>query len=218
MTPQQIDRDLAEKVMVRCPPAATAMQQTRRWPRSSKGSGNERFKVVCGRSFFLFSGRVDDTPSSVSGKEAMTPELLALLTPEQREVWERCQKAVPGPWETAEEPTDKVIRVAHTPGCKCDEVEDLGHYCGAGHVVMRVHDKAAFFNNRPYDAANLSFIAHARQDLPAALLKLAQAKRTLAELRAAVADAPHDMWCAVTFPAAPADLMVCNCWKSRLPK
>tara|TARA_R110002126_G_scaffold9651_1_gene43337 strand:- start:201 stop:662 length:462 start_codon:yes stop_codon:yes gene_type:complete len=34
------------------------------------------------------------------------------------------------------------------------------------------------------------------------------------QLQAAVADAPHDMWCAVTFPAAPADLMSCNCWKS----
>lgn len=47
-----------------------------------------------------------------------------------------------------------------------------------------------------------------------ALLELAQAEQALAELRAAVADAPHDMWCAVNFPVAPADLMSCNCWKS----
>ena len=140
----------------------------------------------------------------------MTPELLAHLTPEQREAWERCQKAIPGPWEAADEKFDRVIRVAHTPGCKCEEDESV--YCGAGHVVLRIHDKAKFFNNRLHDPANILLISHARLDLPAALLELAQTKQAVAELRAAVADAPHDIWCAVTFPAA--ELMACNCWKS----
>ena len=28
----------------------------------------------------------------------MTPKLLALLSPEQQEAWDRCQRATPGPW------------------------------------------------------------------------------------------------------------------------
>jgi hypothetical protein len=38
----------------------------------------------------------------------------------------------------------------------------------------------------------------------------------LAELREAILDAPHDGWCAINFPDAPIDMLVCNCWKSRI--
>tara|TARA_R110000868_G_scaffold116264_1_gene309753 strand:- start:558 stop:869 length:312 start_codon:yes stop_codon:yes gene_type:complete len=78
------------------------------------------------------------------------------------------------------------------------------------------------------DTRRLGNVRLLLSDRADALLELAQVKRDFrdcvkshqkanAELEmlwAAVADAPHDIWCAVTFPAAPADLMSCNCWKS----
>ena len=122
----------------------------------------------------------------------MTPELLALLTPKQQEAWERCQKVTPGPWQ-----------------------QDGSHIYGPDPqrlLVCQVNYIGQGYQEE--SAANEALLKRVNVDLPAALLELAQAKHALAELRAAVADAPHDMWCAVTFPAAPADLMACNCWKS----
>ena len=121
----------------------------------------------------------------------MTPELLALLTPEQQEAWERCQKATPGP-------------------LTYDRRSSLTNWRDDCTFEME------WMPNTPYENEDADgyFFAHARQDLPDALLELAQAKAAVAELRAAVADAPHDMWCAVTFPAAPADLITCNCRKA----
>jgi hypothetical protein len=52
------------------------------------------------------------------------------------------------------------------------------------------------------------------RDLPAALLELAQAKRELAGLRAAVDAAPHEYYCI----NAGSSCTKCNCWKSRVPK
>ena len=190
----------------------------------------------------------------------MTPELLALLTPEQQEAWERCEKATPGPWVSSVGSWNKSSWKHKAP------LTLLGGTL-ANFLVMNTGDASP----------DGDFAAHACQDLPAALLELAQAQQALAEaklrlldaqaartiwmerskanaaeynaaydamceigemlgcaedwaaikaalketlgkvgeLRAAVADAPHDMWCAVTFPAiAPAKLMVCNCWKS----
>ena len=139
----------------------------------------------------------------------MTPELLALLSTEQREAWERCQKATAGPWHDAgnfvRDKYDHDLMAAYQRMCwKRD-----------GEVWTEEESAQGYKNRSVLDVRNnAAFAAHARQDLPAALLELAQAKQALAELQAAVADAPHDMWCAVTFPAAPADLMACNCWKS----
>ena len=155
----------------------------------------------------------------------MTPELLAHLTDAEREAWELCQKAIPGPWEVAEEPVDRVIRVGHSADCRCGEADDLGHYCGYGHVVMRVHDKRKHFNNRRHDPANIAFIAHARTGYPEALLELAKARQALAELRAAVAEAPHDTQCRSEAElcdetcgksGCPHMDRSCDCWKSRL--
>lgn len=52
--------------------------------------------------------------------------------------------------------------------------------------------------------ADWHFLAHARTALPDAL-------RSLAELRAAVAEAPHDAGCEAKIMCRR-----CNCWKSRL--
>ena len=38
----------------------------------------------------------------------------------------------------------------------------------------------------------------------------------VARHREAMVDAPHDGWCTINFPDAPIDMLVCNCWKSRI--
>ena len=207
----------------------------------------------------------------------MTPELLVLLSTEQQEAWERCQKATPGPWAGAVDINEAGNWWGKVPenATECVVVShyDVNELLGCEHICCTNDDGLA--TEREVDDAQ--FIAHTRLDLPDALLELAQVKQALAdaksrlldaqaartiwmerskanaaeynvaydamceigemlgcaedwaaikaalketlgkvgELRAAVADAPHDMWCAVTFPAiAPAKLMVCNCWKS----
>ena len=94
----------------------------------------------------------------------MTPELLALLTPEQQEVW-------------------------------------------------RIHGIASYMPSA-YVADALLELAQMKRDFRDCVKSHQKANAELEMLWAAVADAPHDIWCAVTFPAAPAELMPCNCWKS----
>ena len=69
--------------------------------------------------------------------------------------------------------------------------------------------------NVAYDAmCEIGEMLGCAEDWAAIKTALKETLGKVGELRAAVADAPHDMWCAVTFPAAPAKLMACNCWKS----
>ena len=86
----------------------------------------------------------------------------------------------------------------------------------AGLTVWMERSKA---NARELDAAydamcEIGEMLGCAEDWAAIKAALKETLGKVGELRAAVADAPHDMWCAVTFPAAPADLMSCNCWKS----
>ena len=87
----------------------------------------------------------------------MTPDLLALLSKEQQEAWERSQWVKQG---------------------------QLGYMWA--------------------------------DDLPAALLELAQTKQELAELRAAVSRLAHEELCC--YPNGPDEDTPCNCQLSRLPK
>lgn len=105
----------------------------------------------------------------------MTPELLTLLTPEQQEAWERCQRATPGPWKAA------YRGIFADAGGKVAEVEPT--YMGYGDP----HRTTLCIENE----RTANFIAHARLDLPAALLELAQTKKE----RAAFRSVGHDDDC-----------------------
>lgn len=94
----------------------------------------------------------------------MTPELLNMLTKEQQAAWERCQKATPGPWE-----------YDATPSC-WPAVIDGNSKTGA--LLMSADSLNV---SESQNQANATFAAHARQDLPAALLELAQTKAALVE-------------------------------------
>ena len=140
----------------------------------------------------------------------MTPEQLTYLTPSEREAWELCQKATPGPWEAT------YLGVFVKGGCGVAEIAPTYMGYGAPH-----RDKLYVENQQ-----TAAFIAHARTALPESL-------RSLAELRAALAAAPHDR-----NPEDPCNSeqtaweshmsdtqgvtrdtgRSCDCWKSRLPK
>ena len=92
----------------------------------------------------------------------MTPGLLALLSPEQREAWERCEKATPGPHQARF--LYRMIRLLREHGLEYGLMpgDDEGH-----------------------DWADADLWANAVSDLPAALLELAQAKAEMAESSAA---------------------------------
>ncbi len=154
----------------------------------------------------------------------MTPELLALLSPEQREAWERCQKATPGPWERPEESEQIVAGLIEQTGRH--SLRYKAEICGmSGESTLSADDVFEhYFNGEPpcdEDGEELD-------------LELAQVKAELAELRAAVEAAPHGqrctVWCgcphcergdfevheyAMSPTCAPGG---CDCWKSRLPK
>ena len=167
----------------------------------------------------------------------MTPELLALLRPDQREAWERCEKATPGPHQARF--LYRMIRLLREHGLE--------------HGLMPGDDEG-------HDWADADLWANAVSDLPAALLELAQAKaelaesssahyrditvmadalretkQALAELRAAVDAAPHAYPCNTIYErltgprSCGMDYEVrsssddedetqfpCDCWKSRI--
>lgn len=174
--------------------------------------------------------------------EGMTLELLNHLTADERAAWERAQKATEGPWQY-----DEICPLSdgmYTWG-EVNTADDT-------HTVAEVDDSpvcrvAPGLNVKhcPQYVADGYFIAHARLDLPAALLALAQTKQALAhmakiaverhnqiadletelaQLRAAVDAAPHEEDCDYIDAFGRRDErgrrihMPCDCWKSRFLK
>lgn len=103
----------------------------------------------------------------------MTPDLLALLSPEQQAAWERCQKATPGPWDWV--PTAYMF----TGDAEMPDDEFTGAAILAdGQVIFGVTEDT--FEPYPRDSA---FIQNARLDLPAALLELASTKQKVEKMQ-----------------------------------
>lgn len=147
----------------------------------------------------------------------MTPELLAHLTPEQQEAWERCQKATPGPWHHAGD----CVRDEHDLDLM-DSVLQM-QWKRSHDDIWTEEDVACGWKERPAQERirNAAFAALARLGYPAALLELAQTKQALAGLRAAVEREQHAVGCGYRFAAVVNGVEArgfCDCWKSRLPK
>jgi hypothetical protein len=92
------------------------------------------------------------------------------LTPAEREIAERCERATSGPWRsTSLHQYDQLrIRVVHT--------DDAG--------TWSLFELTSFEQN----AADADFIAHARTDIPALLAALRHERQLRAELEAALQD------------------------------
>ena len=142
----------------------------------------------------------------------MTPELLTLLTPEQQEVWRIHEIASYMPSAYV---ADALLQLAQAKQALAEAKSRLLH-TQAGLTVWMERSKAnARELDEAYDAmCEIAQKLDCAEDWVSIKSALTETLGKVGELRAAVADAPHDMWCAVTFPAAPADLMSCNCWKS----
>lgn len=85
----------------------------------------------------------------------MTPAQIALLTPEEREAWERCGKATPGPWQTR-----FMYRMFNS----------IRQHASALRLMVGLSDN---------DWSDADFCAHARTDLPAALRTIADLREIL---------------------------------------
>ena len=142
----------------------------------------------------------------------MTPELLALLSTEQQEVWRihGIASYMPSAYVA-----DALLQLAQAEQALADAKSRLLDAQVARTIWMERSKANAAEYNAAYDAmCEIGEMLGCAEDWAAIKAALKETLGKVGELRAAVADAPHDMWCAVTFPAAPADLMVCNCWKS----
>ena len=142
----------------------------------------------------------------------MTPELLALLTPEQQEVWRihGIASYMPSAYVA-----DALLELAQMKQALADAKSRLLDAQAARTIWMERSKANTAEYNVAYDAmCEIGEMLGCAEDWAAIKAALKETLGKVGELRAAVADAPHDMWCAVTFPAAPAKLMACNCWKS----
>ena len=142
----------------------------------------------------------------------MTPELLALLTPEQQEVWRIHEIASYMPSAYV---ADALLQLAQVQQALAEAKLRLLDAQAARTIWMERSKANAAEYNVAYDAmCEIGEMLGCAEDWAAIKAALKETLGKVGELRADLADAPHDMWCAVTFPAAPAKLMACNCWKS----
>ena len=142
----------------------------------------------------------------------MTPELLALLTPEQQEAWQIHEIASYMPSAYV---ADALLQLAQAEQALAEAKLRLLDAQAARTIWMERSKANAAEYNVAYDAmCEIGEMLGCAEDWAAIKAALKETLGKVGELRAAVADAPHDIWCAVTFPAAPAKLMACNCWKS----
>ena len=100
---------------------------------------------------------------------AMSDTVLARIAELQR-----LEQAALGPqWEPFEDKIgdreDRGIRLAHREQCNCSDLDAPYDGCCGGHVILRVCDRHARYNNRPHDPANLLLIMALRNAAPAVL-------------------------------------------------
>ena len=147
----------------------------------------------------------------------LTPEQLAEIRLDNERIWsEEADTRRPGNVRLLlSDRADALLQLAQAEQALAEAKLRLLDAQAARTIWMERSKANAAEYNVAYDAmCDIAQMLDCAEDWPAIKAALKETLGTVGELRAAVADAPHDMWCAVTFPAAPAKLMACNCWKS----
>tara|TARA_R110000822_G_scaffold76620_9_gene184232 strand:- start:2083 stop:2538 length:456 start_codon:yes stop_codon:yes gene_type:complete len=147
----------------------------------------------------------------------LTPEQVAEIRQDNERIWsEEADTQRPGSIRLLlSDRADALLQLAQAEQALAEAKSRLLHTQAGLTVWMERSKSNARELDEAYDAmCEIAQMLDCAEDWAAIKAALKETLGKVGELQAAVADAPHDMWCAVTFPAAPADLMSCNCWKS----
>ena len=147
----------------------------------------------------------------------LTPEQVAEIRQDNERIWsEEADTRRPGNVRLLlSDRADALLQLAQAEQALAEAKSRLLHTQAGLTVWMERSKSNARELDEAYDAmCEIAQMLDCAEDWAAIKAALKETLGKVGELQAAVADAPHDMWCAVTFPAAPADLMSCNCWKS----
>ena len=148
----------------------------------------------------------------------LTPEQVAEIRQDNERIWsEEADTRRPGNVRLLlSELADALLELAQMKQALAEAKLRLLDAQAARTIWMERSKANAYGLDAAYAAmCDIAQMLDCAEDWAAIKSALKETLGRVGELRAAVADAPHDIWCAVTFPAiAPAKLMPCNCWKS----